>query len=89
MYTGNYANFSFWVNYRCKTLIFAHSCFICFVYILQDFPWIVADEQEVHMEEAKLIPLKTMTSDILKVRHSQLQSDFIASTEAQNALGSF
>uniref|UniRef100_A0A8C1ZMY3 Mitotic spindle assembly checkpoint protein MAD2B n=1 Tax=Cyprinus carpio TaxID=7962 RepID=A0A8C1ZMY3_CYPCA len=37
-----------------------------------DFPWIVADEQEVHMEEAKLIPLKTMTSDILKVSHSQL-----------------
>jgi len=43
---------------------------------LQDFPWIVADEQEVHMEEAKLIPLKTMTSDILKVRLSQL-SNFI------------
>jgi len=32
------------------------------------------------MEEAKLIPLKTMTSDILKVRLSQL-SDFIAGTK--------
>lgn len=35
---------------------------------LQDFPWIVADEQEVHMQEPRLIPLKTMTSDIVKVR---------------------
>ncbi|XP_016093912.1 mitotic spindle assembly checkpoint protein MAD2B-like [Sinocyclocheilus grahami] len=35
---------------------------------VQDFPWIVADEQDVHMEEAKLIPLKTMTSDILKMQ---------------------
>lgn len=34
----------------------------------QDFPWIVADEQEVHMQEPRLIPLKTMTSDIVKVR---------------------
>ena len=34
---------------------------------LQDFPWIVADEQEVHMQEPRLIPLKTMTSDIVKV----------------------
>ena len=33
----------------------------------QDFPWIVADEQEVHMQEPRLIPLKTMTSDIVKV----------------------
>uniref|UniRef100_A0A8C1ZMX6 Mitotic spindle assembly checkpoint protein MAD2B n=2 Tax=Cyprinus carpio TaxID=7962 RepID=A0A8C1ZMX6_CYPCA len=41
------------------------------VQVIKDFPWIVADEQEVHMEEAKLIPLKTMTSDILKVSHSQ------------------
>lgn len=33
----------------------------------QDFPWIVADEQEAHMQEPRLIPLKTMTSDIVKV----------------------
>nr|XP_055023410.1 mitotic spindle assembly checkpoint protein MAD2B-like isoform X6 [Misgurnus anguillicaudatus] len=37
------------------------------VQVIKDFPWIVAHEQEVHMEEPKLIPLKTMTSDILKV----------------------
>lgn len=37
---------------------------------LQDFPWIVADEQEVHMQEPRLIPLKTMTSDIVKVSRS-------------------
>ncbi len=61
-----------WVSDLTKKEVNSHSCFIWFVYILQDFPWIVADEQEVHMEEAKLIPLKTMTSDILKVRHSQL-----------------
>ncbi|RXM91588.1 Mitotic spindle assembly checkpoint protein MAD2B [Acipenser ruthenus] len=36
--------------------------------IVKDFPWIVADEQEVHMREPRLIPLKTMTSDIVKVR---------------------
>lgn len=34
----------------------------------QDFPWILADEQDVHMHDPRLIPLKTMTSDILKVR---------------------
>ena len=33
----------------------------------QDFPWILADEQDVHMHDPRLIPLKTMTSDILKV----------------------
>uniref|UniRef100_A0A7N9AT55 Mitotic spindle assembly checkpoint protein MAD2B n=1 Tax=Mastacembelus armatus TaxID=205130 RepID=A0A7N9AT55_9TELE len=33
-----------------------------------DFPWIVADEQEVHMQEPRLIPLKTMTSDIVKMQ---------------------
>lgn len=37
---------------------------------LKDFPWIVADEQEVHMQEPRLIPLKTMTSDIVKVSRS-------------------
>ncbi|XP_034027792.1 LOW QUALITY PROTEIN: mitotic spindle assembly checkpoint protein MAD2B [Thalassophryne amazonica] len=35
---------------------------------LEDFPWIVADEQEVHMQEPRLIPLKTMTSDIVKMQ---------------------
>lgn len=34
---------------------------------VQDFPWIVADDQEVLMQEPRLIPLKTMTSDIVKV----------------------
>uniref|UniRef100_A0A9J8BIK9 Mitotic spindle assembly checkpoint protein MAD2B n=1 Tax=Cyprinus carpio carpio TaxID=630221 RepID=A0A9J8BIK9_CYPCA len=43
------------------------------VQVIKDFPWIVADEQEVHMEEAKLIPLKTMTSDILKEQNSVIQ----------------
>uniref|UniRef100_A0A3B5K6J6 Mitotic spindle assembly checkpoint protein MAD2B n=1 Tax=Takifugu rubripes TaxID=31033 RepID=A0A3B5K6J6_TAKRU len=38
------------------------------VQVIKDFPWIVADEQEVHMKEPRLIPLKTMTSDIVKVR---------------------
>uniref|UniRef100_A0A8C5DRI7 Mitotic spindle assembly checkpoint protein MAD2B n=1 Tax=Gouania willdenowi TaxID=441366 RepID=A0A8C5DRI7_GOUWI len=37
------------------------------VQVIKDFPWIVADEQEVNMQEPKLIPLKTMTSDILKL----------------------
>uniref|UniRef100_A0A452E6A5 Mitotic spindle assembly checkpoint protein MAD2B n=1 Tax=Capra hircus TaxID=9925 RepID=A0A452E6A5_CAPHI len=35
--------------------------------ISMDFPWILADEQDVHMHDPRLIPLKTMTSDILKV----------------------
>lgn len=44
----------------------------------QDFPWIVADEQEVHMHEPRLIPLKTMTSDIVKVsRNNPLIHVFI------------
>ncbi|KAI1231430.1 hypothetical protein IHE44_0007879 [Lamprotornis superbus] len=34
--------------------------------ISTDFPWILADEQDVHMHDPRLIPLKTMTSDILK-----------------------
>lgn len=50
-----------------------HVCFpkiTCSVLHPQDFPWIVADEQEVHMTEPRLIPLKTMTSDIVKVSQS-------------------
>ena len=45
------------------------TCMLCYIvrFPLQDFPWIVADEQEVHMQEPRLIPLKTMTSDIVKV----------------------
>lgn len=47
---------------------------------LQDFPWIVADEQEVHMQEPRLIPLKTMTSDIVKVSKTiPLVAQFICS----------
>uniref|UniRef100_A0A3B3SW80 Mitotic spindle assembly checkpoint protein MAD2B n=1 Tax=Paramormyrops kingsleyae TaxID=1676925 RepID=A0A3B3SW80_9TELE len=38
------------------------------IQVIKDFPWIVADEQEVHMREPRLIPLKTITSDIVKVR---------------------
>ncbi|XP_035594479.1 mitotic spindle assembly checkpoint protein MAD2B isoform X2 [Oncorhynchus keta] len=38
------------------------------VQVIKDFPWIVADEQEVHMQEPRLIPLKTMTSDIVKMQ---------------------
>uniref|UniRef100_A0A8C5UPC4 Mitotic arrest deficient 2 like 2 n=1 Tax=Microcebus murinus TaxID=30608 RepID=A0A8C5UPC4_MICMU len=34
----------------------------------RDFPWILADEQDVHMHDPRLIPLKTMTSDILKMQ---------------------
>ncbi|PIO35649.1 hypothetical protein AB205_0032710, partial [Aquarana catesbeiana] len=37
------------------------------IQVIKDFPWILADEQDVHMQEPRLIPLKTMTSDILKV----------------------
>uniref|UniRef100_A0A4W3HD42 Mitotic spindle assembly checkpoint protein MAD2B n=1 Tax=Callorhinchus milii TaxID=7868 RepID=A0A4W3HD42_CALMI len=37
------------------------------IQVIKDFPWIHADEQEVNMREPRLIPLKTMTSDILKV----------------------
>ncbi|XP_077425825.1 mitotic spindle assembly checkpoint protein MAD2B isoform X1 [Vanacampus margaritifer] len=37
------------------------------VQVIKDFPWIVADEQEVHMQEPRLIPLKSLTSDIVKV----------------------
>ncbi|KAG9460317.1 hypothetical protein GDO78_022635, partial [Eleutherodactylus coqui] len=36
------------------------------IQVIKDFPWILADEQDVHMQEPRLIPLKTMTSDILK-----------------------
>ncbi|XP_051844509.1 mitotic spindle assembly checkpoint protein MAD2B isoform X1 [Antechinus flavipes] len=38
------------------------------IQVIKDFPWILADEQDVHMHDPRLIPLKTMTSDILKVR---------------------
>ncbi|KAJ3586452.1 hypothetical protein NHX12_012850 [Muraenolepis orangiensis] len=38
------------------------------VQVIKDFPWIVADEQEVYMPEPRLIPLKTMTSDIVKMQ---------------------
>uniref|UniRef100_A0A3B1JLP5 Mitotic spindle assembly checkpoint protein MAD2B n=1 Tax=Astyanax mexicanus TaxID=7994 RepID=A0A3B1JLP5_ASTMX len=38
------------------------------VQVIKDFPWIVADEQEVLMQEPRLIPLKTMTSDIVKMQ---------------------
>ncbi|XP_014869396.1 PREDICTED: mitotic spindle assembly checkpoint protein MAD2B, partial [Poecilia mexicana] len=38
------------------------------VQVIKDFPWIVADEQEVHMKEPRLIPLKSMTSDIVKMQ---------------------
>uniref|UniRef100_K7GI78 HORMA domain-containing protein n=1 Tax=Pelodiscus sinensis TaxID=13735 RepID=K7GI78_PELSI len=38
------------------------------LFLLQDFPWILADEQDVHMHDPRLIPLKTMTSDILKMQ---------------------
>ncbi|KAM5270394.1 mitotic spindle assembly checkpoint protein MAD2B isoform 2-T5 [Hipposideros larvatus] len=37
------------------------------IQVIKDFPWILADEQDVHMHDPRLIPLKTMTSDILKV----------------------
>uniref|UniRef100_H3BIS4 Mitotic spindle assembly checkpoint protein MAD2B n=1 Tax=Latimeria chalumnae TaxID=7897 RepID=H3BIS4_LATCH len=36
------------------------------IQVIKDFPWIIADEQEVHMQDPRLIPLKSMTSDILK-----------------------
>ncbi|KAF6721599.1 Mitotic spindle assembly checkpoint protein MAD2B [Oryzias melastigma] len=38
------------------------------VQVMKDFPWIVADEQEVHMKEPRLVPLKSMTSDIIKMQ---------------------
>uniref|UniRef100_A0A8C6LDH1 Mitotic spindle assembly checkpoint protein MAD2B n=1 Tax=Nothobranchius furzeri TaxID=105023 RepID=A0A8C6LDH1_NOTFU len=38
------------------------------VQVIKDFPWIVADEQEVQMKESRLIPLKSMTSDIVKMQ---------------------
>ncbi|KAL4593442.1 mitotic spindle assembly checkpoint protein MAD2B [Arapaima gigas] len=38
------------------------------IQVIKDFPWIVADEQEVHMCKPRLIPLKTMTSDIVKMQ---------------------
>ncbi|NXU81809.1 MD2L2 protein, partial [Oreotrochilus melanogaster] len=37
-------------------------------FVFQDFPWILADEQDVHMHDPRLIPLKTMTSDLLKMQ---------------------
>ncbi|KAJ6656781.1 hypothetical protein lerEdw1_003112 [Lerista edwardsae] len=37
------------------------------IQVIKDFPWILADEQDVHMQDPRLIPLKTMTSDLLKV----------------------
>ncbi|GCB60674.1 hypothetical protein scyTo_0012784 [Scyliorhinus torazame] len=38
------------------------------IQVIKDFPWIHADEQEVNMREPRLIALKTMTSDILKMQ---------------------
>ncbi|XP_064423801.1 mitotic spindle assembly checkpoint protein MAD2B isoform X1 [Latimeria chalumnae] len=38
------------------------------IQVIKDFPWIIADEQEVHMQDPRLIPLKSMTSDILKMQ---------------------
>ncbi|KAL7976029.1 hypothetical protein Chor_014986 [Crotalus horridus] len=40
------------------------------IQVIKDFPWILADEQDVHMHDPRLIPLKTMTSDLLKVSRS-------------------
>nr|ADO16562.1 mitotic spindle assembly checkpoint protein [Cerebratulus lacteus] len=36
--------------------------------ILQEFPWIEADESQVKVENAKLVPLKAMTSPIMKMQ---------------------
>ncbi|TWW56264.1 Mitotic spindle assembly checkpoint protein MAD2B [Takifugu flavidus] len=49
------------------------------VQVIKDFPWIVADEQEVHMKEPRLIPLKTMTSDIVKEFRKCLQQLLVQS----------
>ncbi|XP_060541271.1 mitotic spindle assembly checkpoint protein MAD2B [Pantherophis guttatus] len=38
------------------------------IQVIKDFPWILADEQDVHMHDPRLIPLKTMTSDLLKMQ---------------------
>jgi mitotic spindle assembly checkpoint protein MAD2B len=38
--------------------------------ILQEFPWVEADESQVKVENAKLVPLKAMTSPIMKVSQS-------------------
>ncbi|XP_039419787.1 mitotic spindle assembly checkpoint protein MAD2B isoform X1 [Corvus cornix cornix] len=38
------------------------------IQVIKDFPWILADEQDMHMHDPRLIPLKTMTSDILKMQ---------------------
>ncbi|KAM6434911.1 mitotic spindle assembly checkpoint protein MAD2B isoform 1-T1 [Liasis olivaceus] len=38
------------------------------IQVIKDFPWILADEQDVHMRDPRLIPLKTMTSDLLKMQ---------------------
>ncbi|CAI5783056.1 Mitotic arrest deficient 2 like 2 [Podarcis lilfordi] len=38
------------------------------IQVIRDFPWILADEQDVHMRDPRLIPLKTMTSDLLKMQ---------------------
>lgn len=51
----------------CNDLYLYLCCITSVPFSPQDFPWIVADEQEVHMQEPRLIPLKTMTSDIVKV----------------------
>ncbi|XP_077471187.1 mitotic spindle assembly checkpoint protein MAD2B isoform X1 [Stigmatopora argus] len=47
------------------------------VQVIKDFPWIVADEQEVHMQEPRLIPLKTLTSDIVKVKEHFLDTEVL------------
>uniref|UniRef100_A0A670Z8Q6 Mitotic spindle assembly checkpoint protein MAD2B n=1 Tax=Pseudonaja textilis TaxID=8673 RepID=A0A670Z8Q6_PSETE len=46
------------------------------IQVIKDFPWILADEQDVHMHDPRLIPLKTMTSDLLKVNPWAHSSSF-------------
>lgn len=59
--------------------IILFACCVTFAHFPpQDFPWIVADEQEVHMQEPRLIPLKTMTSDIVKVSGNILLTDHLS-----------
>lgn len=64
---GNFAAFFSDVAISCNTMQTCLSRLNLCLFLLQDFPWIVADEQEVHMKEPRLIPLKSMTSDIVRV----------------------
>ena len=47
-------------------------CYFPFFFCIQGFPWIEADNELTSLPDAKMIPLKTMSSHLIKVRAVQV-----------------